>query len=1097
MRHLIAAFIFVVLCADVRCLPDSRSPALGINALQSAVDVNGEVATREWVFSAAFPSPVLQENPRERDGAVVVRAQYDDARCYFAFNVTRPKGYKSPRVVPGTETQDFAEDLFRITIVRDGGTPVDLICNAAGLKNAPVPAGVICKTRITPDGWEGELAVDCRLAKGARLLFGYSNEQATPVRKVSYLAGGGGGERVLWEIVPRDAAPVVSFLPSLLPSEKGLFRYEIISNTNAASALSARFRVLASEPVGAAGQTNKPVAEAPWQVAERSLIPFGRSVGSFSPEGGLGKYFIEYAFFDRDDVVVRGTGWIVNQDPFSVKWTPYFLTSACVELEMESGTGFRDGTVSIRVVSAKNGKMVEEQSVPVRQGMKTVAARISTSAWNAGEEYMVFMEMKDSGGNVLAAEKCAIIRPANPSWHRSTAGLKPGVPAPWTPVVLNGSVVSVWGRETVLGESLLPRSIVSSGKNLLTAPADLFLEINGKTIGFSGCRTEVREKSDERVVLTALKETDQFSLEVTLTAEFDGYMWYEAKIIPKTPIRLERAGIRLLLEPSCAGLFHVEGKGTVRETRGTFLDDIPHGATPLSLVLPFHAFVWLGCEDAGLQYFCESARFWNLRDEAKAIEIRRGEKATEFMATFVDSPAQISCEVVFGFGLMASPVRPMGRRDRFWSANTLCWYGYSEGDKEPETFRKSETLEAFTERVIKPWKESPPSNSKVFTSTYRTNNVRLAEVYGWNPLFGAPINEDPLFNKKFAALAAATKAAVPEMKIAPYTGWGVNARLSFWDAFGMEMTRRPFEVSGWDTFLHCANSSFADFFADSVARMIRDYGVDGPYLDSTGNVPCCNRTGHGCGYYNEKGVLHGTYPIRATRAMFKRLYKITHGEVIPDGIVYLHGGFNLPVAAFCDLLLTYEPAVAKWKDLESIDTAKFRANGMGDPYGIPVLICWHYFSPHLKLKTNEVLGYILVHGGMLRCSPVGLLNYANGYQQPSYALEGYPLRHVYLLMETFSGGSDVQFHPYWKKDGVLSVDRPEVLASFYTNAAGKALVVLCNTSKAGVNTKVRLTLPGGVHAVKDAFLGTAVETDGSGEFATEIGPQGYRLLLAE
>jgi hypothetical protein len=632
---------------------------------------------------------------------------------------------------------------------------------------------------------------------------------------------------------------------------------------------------------------------------------------------------------------------------------------------------------------------------------------------------------------------------------------------------------------------------------MLAAPVRLRIKVNGKDVQLTQVAPRVVSANDEGIELAVGWTAPGLTLQCTLKAEYDGYMWYSFALKPTgANISIDSAVLEIPMKSECAQIFGTYGEGVTNDRDAPFYEFPPHGKLPDSLDLPFFAFLWMGDGDAGLQYFCESDRYWSNSNTKKMFSLNREGGAYALRVNMVDKAFSTGSPVQYEFGLMGTPVKDMGKRNTWWNPAVFTWNGYKEDGSMPETFRPDESLADFKKRVVEPFVK-PAASSYIFNAPVAAERkVSIVDVYGWNRYFGAPYTEDLAMDEKIRLMVSSVKSAMPDSQIVFYTGWGINKGLSIWDPFGPEMMRQPFETSGWNTVLHCAASDYADFFVDGVKRMIETYGVTGAYLDSTGNVPCCWREGHGCGWRDAEGRLHGTYPIRATRELMKRLYKVTHGETLKNGMIYLHSPLIAPIIAYADLLTTGEPCVVVWKDLKSIDKDSYRALCCTDAFGQSVAICWHYFSPYLKIKTNEITGYALVHGQIIRNSPIGLMEYRNGYQAPSYAADKFPLRHVINLIEEFSLGGRTEFHPYWKNAVELNVSGGNALASYYSNKAGDVLVAVCNLEKSDAKVTVDLNIPGRrFTGVTDGMLKTAVPVDKTGKVTVDILPQSYRLLL--
>jgi hypothetical protein len=646
----------------------------------------------------------------------------------------------------------------------------------------------------------------------------------------------------------------------------------------------------------------------------------------------------------------------------------------------------------------------------------------------------------------------------------------------------DNNIIKVWGRETSLNHNLLPEQIVSQGTKLLTKPVELNLKINGKYVDFSQVKARIK-RDVEGVSVSKEQDFDTYKAEVILRAEFDGYMWYDFKIFPREKVHIDSATLKIFPVKENSTLFNC----SQRTSRTIPRKLPPSGALNKNIVTQFSPFVWFGNDKVGLQYFCETDRYCNLQNRQETLFLEPG----KFKAVFVDKSFKTEQELNYSFGLMASPIKPMPPRGTFWSQNTIaCQYGPGK-DFDPQ-----ESLEDFKKGALKKWLQPEPlKGCFVNAANYRLGQCRLTTTYNWSPMFGSTHTEDPEFNRKFTAFIDATHKAVPEMKITPYCGWGINKDWSFYRWFGTEMTKQPFALSISNTMLHCPNSSFSDFFTYGVKYMVNKYHVDGIYLDSTGNVSYCDRLGHGCGYIDSEGERRGHYPIRKMRDLFKRIYKVTHGEVIDNGVIYLHGTEpRLPILSFADTYLCGESLINRVKSLKSIDRDEFRSLFVGDPWGIRSAICWHFFRKHARVLPNQILGFFLVNGIFVKCYNANLMYFKR--QAPSYAPNSRVNKHIYILMDEFSSRKDTTFYPYWNNSAYLNTGSADILGSFFINENKQAMLVLCNLENKEQTAQVKFTLPSGkkISSITDGMLKNNIVFTGE-NFKVTIGPQGYRILI--
>ncbi|MGB9608143.1 MAG: LamG-like jellyroll fold domain-containing protein, partial [bacterium] len=139
----------------------------------------------------------------------------------------------------------------------------------------------------------------------------------------------------------------------------------------------------------------------------------------------------------------------------------------------------------------------------------------------------------------------------------------------------------------------------------------------------------------------------------------------------------------------------------------------------------------------------------------------------------------------------------------------------------------------------------------------------------------------------------------------------------------------------------CYNSPWADFLADGMEKVLKKYDIDGVYLDGTASPMGCDNTLHGCGYYDEKGNLHPTYPIFAVRDLMKRIYTICYHHRPKEPFVNVHNSTYLgpPTLAFATSYWDGEQFAGVQRNgkhpLDILPLDSFRCEFMGHNIGVP------------------------------------------------------------------------------------------------------------------------------------------------------------------
>lgn len=140
-------------------------------------------------------------------------------------------------------------------------------------------------------------------------------------------------------------------------------------------------------------------------------------------------------------------------------------------------------------------------------------------------------------------------------WENTSLGMDEIVPAPWTPVVVAGDEVRVWGREFVPAEGPLPAQITSQGVALFAEAPQLHGRIAGPDVSW---RRGTTEATDLRASWTRSADAADCTL--------------SAARAPRAQGRATTASSRRMLSPlvrSRASITHVPGSASSARPNGT------------------------------------------------------------------------------------------------------------------------------------------------------------------------------------------------------------------------------------------------------------------------------------------------------------------------------------------------------------------------------------------------------------------------------------------------------------------------------------------------------------------------------------------------
>jgi hypothetical protein len=434
----------------------------------------------------------------------------------------------------------------------------------------------------------------------------------------------------------------------------------------------------------------------------------------------------------------------------------------------------------------------------------------------------------------------------------------------------------------------------------------------------------------------------------------------------------------------------------------------------------FTHFFWLGNEDRGLAWYSEADRNWQSAPERPAIEVRPDGDDVRVTVRLIAKPTPVSGELTYGFGMMATPVKPMPadtRRwrmtpnsrptfDIVWPNGNMKWYGYPE-----------------------------PIDAGKFAATVSDAHGKGLQVV-------------PYVNLNFAS------AGVPE--------WQYYGRR--WADPGRVVTPSDVAEMGYASMGTCpAVRDWQDFILYRTNEMIDRYGIDGIYIDCWCPYPC--QAGP-CAWKAEDGTVHPTRPIRAYREILRRTYALFR-EKMPNALLMVHMSSEviIPMLSFTDTILDGEQfGGASLKDdyVDVLPPDAFRAEFMGRNYGLVDFFLPEFRGDYVTPGTPNLAAYLLLHD----VGPWPIWSDGDAWRKLYDALDGL-------------GITGARFLPYWEDSGARSA--PEVLASSYTTD-GAAVLAVMNTGEAtDARIELDLTRLGlrGLGSAKDLLRDEPMAVDGS------------------
>jgi hypothetical protein len=631
-------------------------------------------------------------------------------------------------------------------------------------------------------------------------------------------------------------------------------------------------------------------------------------------------------------------------------------------------------------------------------------------------------------------------------WRGNRVGLEDRVIPPWTPLQASATQFRCWGREVTFGQAGLPQQISSAGESLLARPITIRATIAGTPVAWTASPLRLVKASDTRAEwageLTGEAAGQPVRLTVALAAEYDGVLGVALSGAEFARLAVDQFSIEIPVKPERALYRH-----RWAPTWGTPAGAVPAGEGVVDNA-PFIPSAWLGDNDRGLFWFCESDQYWPNGDSDHAVEVVRRSGSEIVLCLNLVAPGQkLPADWLYRFGLQATPVKPLPKDWRKWrllpakSGNvSILWPGPTPDSLRHYGYPEATTPTLFAKRV----------------DDLHGRNVKAVPYLCLSYLSTAS-PEWPFFAAKWAMGAVDTSAS----DVAAYgAGFAQVSPLA---------------------------EGYSDFIVGATARFAAQYGLDGLYHDNTHPYGSAALAAN-CGYERD-GERRKTYPILGYRALYRRMYGVAKSwprETFT--MAHMSGKVTIPILAYDDSYRDGEQFRGRVKDsyLDMFTLDEFQAEFMGRQWGVmPFFLAQFDAGTYAKQvePTRGMMALLLVHDVSLWAD---VCNVAVVDQ-------------VYAEVDAF-GIVEAEFLPYFAAVPPATTDLPDVLASGYRRADGRVLLVVANLAREARSGTVTLN-PAGLRLAKVGQVlawpeKTPLAADGLRLTLTVPG-LGYRLLVAE
>lgn len=816
--------------------------------------------------------------------------------------------------------------------------------------------------------------------------------------------------------------------------------------------------------------------------AEKTLVvPPGEAVniGSVAPDR-YGEFLLDFRITEDKKTVASGVEVFSLPPPFALRAEPYWLYSKLISVKAD----FKKiplkaaGRYVLAVESMDGKKVFDRREYPLTAGSGRAEGTVGAAEIPVGF-CRVRARLLDNAGKVLAEDAVVLDKPEVPPWYKNNHGKKIEVPHPWTPVQLEGTRVSVWGRSMDLSK-IFPASIKGNKGELLSAPAAFTLFADGKKVEWRNI--SVREKSVSpgcAIFDVSAEGGDKLLLSGSMKVDFDGMVWYDLVLSVRNgagAVELSRGAVELPLRGEFAELL----------CHHRFLEDgvlYPGGGSPkpekggstgklADARMPFSPYLWIGNESGGIGLIAEAPVNWSIDRPNAVLEVKKSPAESRILAHVFQKKFTLNDKVALEFAIQATPIRP-----------------------QPEDHAILNIYQA----------SAPVVNEPLFQMLQSRGCRVIVFYYAWRgntstEFGGTPIeSHDPELRQRL--MDAVKLAHKYNMKVLLFTGWGVNANSEVWAKYRYELGRYPIENKGWGTYAQSAglDGAYVDFMAAGHAMLASKYGVDGVLWDSAANLLSDANAYIGNVWIDREGRRRPRFAVRATRDLFRRIYNIYKGEIRQDGVIYNHAGSLWPVNVYADMLNRGEGRPMKAPTLKSswAGTEEFRAGYSGEPFGVLFTGENNDFSK-FPMRVSTHLAMFLLHG-----------TYPKDYSKftitkaPDYRYKSRPIGGLWGIFDwlKFDGSRAFQ---YYRRPPVARAKPEDIPVSVFVSSDGRrALAVASNFEKekrAGVEVSfdfAALPLEKGKIEISDAYTGEKIELKDGKTITLEIEPERYRILKLE
>jgi hypothetical protein len=737
--------------------------------------------------------------------------------------------------------------------------------------------------------------------------------------------------------------------------------------------------------------TGKSAAAAPFQIDEsfRSNRPLDAVFSLTVREADSGRLLSVYEHAFRSSPSLK------------VRLIPLFRKDElCVEVDA-SKLGALPRSAQVAVFRRNGAERLELARSPWPTATSVTVLRCALSALPVGSHELTVELLGADSSEPIGRSALAFERIEKPAWLDNDIGKMDGVPEPWTPIRASGSDAQIADRDYQISDLGLPTQIIAKGETLLTTPARLFMDIDGKESAWQTQPLRITAQTPRHVVYALRAQAGPVRLTGEARLEFDGFVNWQVKLESATPVTVNALRIELPLVKDRS--LYARGKRRAygdevtvtaglwgqQETQPVMVANMPTNACGWAWPDKWLAEIWVGDDERGLSVMNQSQRNFI---GPKRVTIDRRAADNVLNIHLVSGPFRMTRALEYQLFWQATPIKPLTPNPKLWHLHGVAG---SKLSVVPPFFERMYGVEYWN--GIKPSYAQyiNPQEAKAMLAVYGPHRVRVLPYFA----------------------VSAAWAESPEFKY-----------------FGNEWRREPtggFGQSQGEFAIISHNSTYTDFLLEQTRKLIDELGFGGMYLDVSGIASSVNPYQDPCDRDPDTGAVLETLDLLGHREYYMRAYQFMKSGG-RDAILYRHGVPVAGIAGFVDHMMQGE----EWggeghRQYQKLTPDMFRIREMYTQYGVP--FTWYCF--HGYWRGDETGGIVPLHTIL-------------AYTLPHRVLPNLGHGDIYRVWDTFDPfWAQGQFIGYWSPKSPVRTQTPGVLASVYFRPDRReALLVVANWS---------------------------------------------------